>query len=509
MSATVSDKRIAKNTIFLYIRILISICLSLYTSRVVLEMLGIRDYGVYNIVGGLILVLSFLNLSMSGATQRFLNFEMGRGEEGRLAETFSASWVIHVSISLIVLILGETVGLWFVNNCLVIAPERMNAANWTYQFSLISGIFTILMVPFSGAVIAHEKMNIYALFSLLFSFLKLLVVLLLLYVPATDNLIVYAGLILGVTILNFLCYLFYGIVKFSECSLSFKADMPAIKSILKFSGSDIIGTSCFAFESQGVLFILNRVGGTVLNAAGGLANTVGLNINQFGTSLIMAFRPQIIQQYAAKNYANMQRLMINCSKYAIILLAIFAIPVFVEINFVLGIWLKEVPEHTALFCRLILLSAMSQMAVVTLNCGIHATGKMFSFSAITGFTYIIELPIMYWLIQITDNPNWVYIIPVFQLTFLVWLVARMLFNRMSEFKMYRYILKGFISPTVIILFIGTIVLFVSLNLQSGWLRFVISGCLSTGLIGIAAWYVLFDSEMRKEVVVYIKTKLHR
>lgn len=501
-----NEKRIAKNTVFLYVRILLSVALSLYTSRVVLEALGVADYGVYNVVGGLIVILSFLNGTMSGATQRFLNFEMGRGQEGRLAETFSAAWVIHLSIAGIVILLGETIGLWIVNHFLEIAPERMVAANWTYQFSLFGGVFAVLMVPFTGAVFAHEKMNVYAIITLAFSVMKLGVVLLILYSARADNLITYAGLMLGVSFLHFLFYVIYCLSKFSECRLSVAAEKNTVTTILKFSGSDLIGTSCYTIENQGVLVILNKIGGTVLNAAGGLATTVTLTINQFGTSLIMAFRPQIIKQYAAHNYEMMQRLMVNCAKYSIILLSLIAVPVYVEMEFVLNVWLTDVPDHTLAFCRIAMLASMSQMTISTLNCGIHATGKIFSFSVITGLTYLIELPIMYALIVLTGSPSWVYILPVFQLTFNIGLISVMLRKRMREFKIAGFITRGFLAPTLVTLVCAAISFIPEFYMSAGWGRFIVVALTSTALLGALSWSTLFDSEMRSEIIAYIKSK---
>lgn len=506
--AELNEKRIAKNTVFLYIRILISIGLSLYTSRVLLEMLGVRDYGVYNVVGGLIVILSFLNGTMSGATQRFLNFEMGRGVEGKLYETFSASFVIHLSICGVVLVLGETIGLWAVNHFLVIAPERMVAANWTYQFSLIGGILTVMMVPFTGAVFAHEKMNIYAIVTLVFSFTKLAIVLLLLYVSAVDNLIVFSALMMGASLIQFFCYFIYCFKKFPECRPALTAPKSTIKGMLKYSVSDLIGTSCYTIENQGVLVILNRFGGTALNAVGGLAQTVALTLNQFGSSLIMAFRPQIIKQYAAQDFATMQRLLINCSKYAILLLALFAVPAFVETDFILNVWLKEVPPLTALFTRLILLSSFSQMAVTSLACGIHASGKIFNYSAITGFSYIILLPIMYLLIDLTDYPAWVYILPIFQLTFNVFLIAWMLRNRVAQFQIFKFSINGFIAPSLICALCALIAFIPVFFMYEGWLRFICVGAISTLTIIFSSWFILFDAEMRVETLSMIKAKLH-
>lgn len=479
------EKRIFRNAFVLYGRILISVCLSLYSSRVILEALGIRDYGIYNVVGGVIALLSFLNATMSGATQRFLNFEMGRGRHDRLSDIFSSAWAIHMVIALAVVVLGETIGLWAVNNFLVIAPERMAAARLTYQFSLGAGVLAVLTVPFSGAVFAHEKMKVYAAFSLTFSILKLAVALAILYFASFDNLIVFSGLMFVVQIVHFCCFMFYGIRKFPECTLRIVVCRRAIRHMLRFSGSDMIGTSCATIEQQGILVILNRFGGTVLNAAGGLASMVILTVNQFGAEIIMSFRPQIIRRYAAGCFDEMQRLLAKCANLSILLMAFFAVPCFVEIDFVLHVWLKTVPAHTSDFCRIGLMASMSQMAVITLACGIHATGKVFSYSVITGITYLIELPATYILIVRTQNPDWAYILPVVQLTFNTFMVAWMLRCRIAQFKIIHFITRGFVLPTAITVGCVMVGRLISANMEPGWLRFLAVGCASGAIIALA------------------------
>ncbi|MDE6334506.1 MAG: hypothetical protein K2L77_07660 [Muribaculaceae bacterium] len=504
-----NDRRIARNTVFLYIRMLLTMGVSLYTSRVVLEVLGVADYGVYNVVGGLVVMLSFLNGTMSGATQRFMNFEMGRGVEGRLRETFASAWVIHVSIAAVLLVVGETAGLWFVNNILVIDETRMHAAYWTYQYSLFGSIFAVLLVPFNGAIFAHERMNVYAYITLLFTFLKLGVALLLLYVASADTLVTYSALILCVNIVNFLCYYIYCLRNFKECRMSFKAPVSQIKAMLVYSGSDLIGTACYTIENQGVLVILNRIGGTTLNAAGGLCMTVCSAVSQFGSSIVMAFRPQIIKQYAAGDYSYMQTLMVNCSKYAILLLSVFAIPVFVEMDYLLALWLKEVPDYTALFCRLALLMAVSQMTVYTLNAGIHATGKIFKFSAFTGLSYIVELPVMYILMRWTDNPAWAYIVPIFQMMFNVLLISVMLRDRMPEFAVRHFLISGYLSPVAVVLAVGSAVYYAAQVVPDSFLRVVVVGLISILLLLTISWTVLLTPRMRREVAEAIKKKLNR
>lgn len=505
MTAT-KDKVIARNTVFLYMRMILTLGIQLYTSRVVLDVLGVDDYGIYNVVGGLIVIMSFLNGAMSGATQRFLNFEMGLGEKGNLKLTFSSAMVIHLIIAGLLLLIGETVGLWFVNSYLNIDPSRMDAANWVYQFSLVSGVFTILTVPFNGAVFAHERMDAYAYITMIFTLLKLGIALLLIFVATADNLIVYAALVMLATIVQFLCFAIYSYINFSECRGRLTTSKTVAMNILKYSGSDIVGTTCYTVENQGVLVILNKFGGTALNAAAGLCVTVNVSLYQFGSSIVTAFIPQIVQQYAAKNYGRMNALMVNCSKFSILLFSLFSIPAFVEMDLVLDIWLKEVPPYTSLFCRLALLMSLSQVAVITIASGIHATGRILGFSVATGLFYLIELPIMYYLIKYTGNPAWAYIVSVIQMVGMVALEEFLLYRRMPEFAVARFAIDAYLKPVGLTLAVGAVTWVLASQMPEGFVRLALVCCFSSVVLISLAWKLILTAEMKKDVKELINKK---
>lgn len=513
MSRTTS-KRIARNSVYLYLRMLITLFVSLYTSRVMLQVLGVRDYGVYNVVGGMVVILSFLNGTMSGTTQRFLNYEMGRADEGRLPRTFEAAFVIHLCISGVLLLLGETIGLWYVNNRLVIEPERMIAANWTYQFTLIGGVCTIMQVPFSGAILAHEHMNAYAYINLIFTFLKLGVTVALLYIGEIDNLIIYAALIFAVTLFTTILFAWYCIRRFSECRLSIRWNKAEISDMTKYSLSDLFGTTCYTIENQGVIVILNKIGGTILNAAGGLSVTVGNSLFQFGTSIITAFRPQIIQQYACRNYEYMQTLLINCSRFSILLMGMFAIPAFAQMDYLLNLWLTVVPPYTIDFCRISLVALLSMLSLQTLNAAMHATGKILTFSIVTGISYLLELPIIYYLIRYSDNPRWAYYVPFFQLAICVFIVAGMFKYRLPEFRAWQYLLKGYLLPWALIISLGALIFLLqpqlsAWGLHTGFLKLIVVGLLSVILVCAFSWLLVLPQEARNEVRAFISRKTEK
>ena len=267
-----NNKRIAKNTIMLYLRMFLTMVVGLYTSRVVLQTLGVEDYGIYGVVGGIVAMMGFLNASMSGATSRFLTFELGRGDKERLSKTFSSALVVHIIIAVIVFVVAETVGLWFLCYKLVIPENRMVAAHWVYQLSILSSMITITQVPYNSSIIAHEKMDVYAYVEILNVTLKLLIVYLLV-IGNFDKLILYAILMFAVSVIIMMVYRIYCLRRFEECKFRLFLDKDYLKPLLSFSGWDLYGNTDFSVRQQGANFLLNMFYGVVLNAAYNIATT--------------------------------------------------------------------------------------------------------------------------------------------------------------------------------------------------------------------------------------------
>ena len=504
------DRRIARNTAFLYGKMLLTICISLYTSRVVLDTLGVADFGTYSIVGCVVTVFAFLNGSMAGATQRFLNYEMGLGTRGKLTHTFAASLLIHIGIALLLFVVGETVGLWYVNCWLKVAPERLMAANITYQLSLVAGAVSIIQVPFTASVISHERMDIFAYVSLLNAVLRLAVALSLMFIGNADSLIVYAVLMLLASVIVMMCYVVYCRRHFKECQFKRAVPMRILRGILKFSMSDIFGNLCYTLRVQGMPMILNRFGGTVLNAAAGLTVTVSGAITQFGTSIIAAFRPQIIQQYAAQNFENMQRLMINCSKYAVLMVALFAIPAIIKIDLLLGLWLKQVPAYTNIFCQLTIMAGICELVVFTLNCGIHATGRILRMSVITGIIYLVELPVMWCAIWWTHQPWVVYAIHVMVMMLIALIVAIILRRQMTGFAIGRFAIRAVIMPAFIIVAAAAAAFAVSMAIENEWADIVATTLTSTAVLASLTWIFVLDRDTRADLLNKLRNKFtHR
>ena len=396
MPSQSNKKRIAKNTVALYIRMLLGLVVSLYTSRVVLATLGVEDFGVYGVVGGVVGMFSFLNAAQRGATSRFITFELGKGEKGRLDETFVSTRIVHIGIALLVVLLVETVGVWFLNNKLVIPEGRMYAAHWVLQLSILTTFLGIVQTPYGALIIAHEKMGIYAYVELLHVFLKLGIVYLLV-IGHFDKLILYAILQAAVSVIILLIYRIYCLRHFPTTRAKFVWKKDILKSLLSFSGYNLFGNMGGVVNLQGTNFVVNIFFGVVYNAAVGIASTVAGAVEGFASNVMTAFRPQITKDYAREDYASFESYLGLAIKTILAVYCIVAIPAYIEIDKVLSIWLKEVPTCSAIFCRFMLVNIFFATLRYIITIGIHATAKVKAISLITGLLQIMN-PFVIWLL---------------------------------------------------------------------------------------------------------------
>lgn len=418
-----NNKRIAKNTIMLYLRMFFTMVVGLYTSRVVLQTLGVEDYGIYNVVGGVVTMLSFLNAAMSNSTSRYLTYEIGRKNISALNETFSTSFIIHLLIACIILFLCETIGLWFLCNKMVIPEDRMLAAHFIYQCSIISTIINITQVPYNAVLIAHEKMNVYAYVELLNVSLKLLIVYLLVIGPL-DKLILYSLLSLLVSFVIACIYRLYGFNHYSECRIKFVFDKNIAKPMLGFTGWTLFGNMSYVCATQGLNIVLNTFGGPTVNAARAIAVQVQGMLNSFWTNFQTAVNPQIIKNYASKENEKLYNLVIQSSYFSFLLLALFSIPVFVEAPFLMGLWLTNVPDNTILFVRLALLVSLIECMSEPLVTAIKATAKIKKYQVLVSSILFLALPISYWLLTKGYPPYIVYVVNILisMITFVIRIV---------------------------------------------------------------------------------------
>lgn len=399
-----SSKTIAKNTLFLYFRMFLVMGVSLYMSRIVLEQLGISDYGIYSLVGGIVALFGFLNSSMSSATQRYLAFDLGKKDEKKLQKTFSVTLTIHMAIAVLILLVAESIGLWYVNYQVVLPPDRLFAANIVYQFSVLTALIGIIQVPYDALIIAYEKMNIYAYISIFEVSLKLGLVFLLVVYDG-DKLIAYAALIFLVSLIIRIAYQIYCRRNYKASKYSFEYDKVYFKELISYSGWNLFGGIASVSRGQGINIVLNLFFGTVVNAAYGLTLQVQSAVNQFVTNFQKAVNPQIIKTYSEGNFERMHNLIIQSSKFSFLLMLLIVAPILFNTDFILNLWLRNPPEYTTIFVQLGLIGVLIDCISYPFQTGIQATGKIKFYLIVVGGIIIMTLPLTSVWLYFGGNPQ--------------------------------------------------------------------------------------------------------
>lgn len=379
MSDQSQNNRIAKNTAYLYFRTIFILLVSLYTSRIVLKNLGVEDYGIYNVIGGVVGMFSIISGTLSAAISRFITFELGRKNVERLKEIFTVSLIMQICISLIVIFLGETVGLWFVTEKLNIPVERIPAAEWVWHSAIAIFIFSFLRAPYNATIIAHEHMNAFALISVMEAILKLVVVFML-SISSYDKLVTYSLLLVVVSFGVLISHFLYCKLKFSECVITRITDKSISKKIVEFASWTFFNHGASVLNHQGVNILMNLFFGVTSNAARGVTNQVEHAIMQFVNNFTMAVNPQITKSYAIGDKRRMFNLICMGSKYSYYLMLVFALPIFIETDYILSVWLTVVPDDTSCFIKLALIGAMIQMLGNTGYTACMATGTIRRYS---------------------------------------------------------------------------------------------------------------------------------
>ena len=398
-----NNKRLVKNTLLLYIRMLFTMAVGLYMSRLVLKILGVSDYGIYNIVGGVVVLISIINNSLSDGTQRFITFEIGKGENSLVSKCFSLSMTAHMLISIIIIIIGETIGLFYVINYLNIPAGREFATFVTYQLSLLTIVSTILRTPYQASVIAYENMSFYAYISIFDTISKLLLVLILQYV-SYDKLIGYGMLVLIVSIVVTLIYKYYCQSHYKTCNYIPTMDKAYFKKMMTFFGWNFVGTISTAGSTQVGNMIINYFCGTIVNAAYGVANQVNSALNGFATSFQTAFTPQIVKFYSQNEMERMFLLMRRASLLSFYLLFVLSVPFLFEINYVLGVWLEDVPPYSGIFVILLICYNLIDSLQSPLWKAITATGNIKIYEIWLNLLLILNIPISFLLLKKGAEP---------------------------------------------------------------------------------------------------------
>lgn len=500
------NKRIAKNTIAIYLRMFISIIVSLYTSRVVLQVLGASDYGIYALVGGVVTMFSFMNNALGGATSRFINYAMGLKDKEYLKKTFRTALLAHIIIALSVLILCETIGVWMLIHKLVIPEERMFAAHVILQFSILSMCIGILQGPFTACVIAHERMGFFAYVEILVVILKLAIVYILLIVHA-DQLIVYSLLVCLVSVFSMMIYVSYSAKKFLEVSFVPVYQKDMLYPMLSFSGWRLFGCISATFSDQGRNILLNVFWGTILNAAAGLANTIQSVIAGFAYNVMVPFRPQIVTCYAKGEYARMQLLCERAFAYSNLLFLLVGIPVFAECDFLLNLWLVEVPEFTSSFVRATLIAALIANNYGFLGTIIGAAGKIRLSQLVIGVCSLLTILVSYPFLFYGFSPMWVYYsLVIFNL--LIFLSNFFLIKKyIPSLSLRGLFVNGFLKDILIFVCSVVVVLMICSFIKLDLLRLIVIVFFNTVIIGVGCYFLLMTGSVRKELLGKIKTWL--
>ena len=484
-NATNRGRRIAKNTLMLYIRMLFLMLVGLYTSRVVLSALGESDFGIYGVVGGVVAMFTIISGSLSAAITRFITFEMGKGTDGRLSAVFSSAVTIQIILALIVLIIAEPVGIWFIENKLNIPADRMDAAHWVYQFSLLTFVINIVSVPYNASIIAHEKMSAFAAIGIFEGMAKLGVAFLILHSPV-DRLVYYAFLMCLVAVSVRFAYTLYCRRNFDECSYSFVWDGKLLRQMSAFAGWNFIGVASGALRDHGGNILINIFSGPVANAARAVSVQLGGAVQSFVTNFMTAVNPQITKSYAAQESDYTMRLVFRSSRYAYFLLFMIALPVLLQTPFLLDFWLGNPPERSVAFVRLALVLAMSECISTPLVTLMLATGRIRNYQIIVGGLQLMNLPVSYLVLKNGAAPESILVVAIV-ISQLCLFARLMLLRRMTGLSLGDFLRQVYLR----VLFVTSAAFlpswWLSLQLGDGAWAFVFTCMISVVISGLAIW----------------------
>lgn len=492
-----NNKRIAKNTLFLYFRMMFTMGVSLYTSRVVLNNLGVQDYGIYNVVGGVIAMFSFLNGSMSSATQRFITYAIGKGDQQQLEKVFSTSLQIHALISLVVVILGETIGLWFLYEKLVIPDDRMTAAVWVYQCSILAAIVSIMSVPYNASIVAHEKMSAFAYISILEVSLKLFIVLMLVLSP-WDKLITYAVFYFLIQLLIRCIYARYCSKNFPESKYHHVFHYPLLKEMGSFAGWSFWGNLAAILYTDGLNMMLNMFFGPLVNAARGIAVQVQGAVLQFVSNFQMALNPQITKNFAVGNLKQMHMLMFCSARFSYYLLFMLTLPIMLETEWILTLWLKTVPHEAIIFTQLMICITLIYTTANPCIIANQATGKVKKYQAVCGGILLLILPLSYIVLKLGAPAYSVFVVQ-FVIELFAQLARMIMLRKLIDLSVIQYFTNIYLPILGVTLISVIIPVFVHINIENAFLRFLMV-CITTVFSVCAVAYCIGLSKSEKNFV---------
>ncbi len=499
------NKRIVKNTIYLYIRLIISILIGLYTSRAFLDALGVEDYGIYNVVGGFVTMLSVFTASITSAAQRFITYALGKKDEDNLKKTFSTFASLYIIVAVFIFLLGESLSGVVMEHLLKIPEESVAAGYWVYHLSLLAFSINLMAIPYTATVIAYERMNFYALVSIGESVFKLVIVFLL-YTTSYDRLIVYAALLCAVSVTIRFIYSFYCRRHFAESKFKFGIDKGVFKEVFSYSVWVIIGSSSAIFKEQGVNVVINMFCGVLMNAARGVSVQVSNIINNFSASLGTAISPQITKSYAAGVLDRAIRLTFLLAKVQGVLLLLLSLPIIIETEFLLDLWLVDVPDYAVIFTRWGLILCIARTldgSVVPLNL---ATGKVKWVQITAGGVMLLNLPLSYVALMMGFEPVSTMVIGVI-IEFIVLYIVTLFLRINANFPVWAFFKESIISVVLTGLLAASVPVLIHLKLDYGIVRFLVVGVVSVIMVALVSFLIVFNRTEKNYGIELVKSKI--
>lgn len=501
-----NNKRIAKNSLFLYVRLLLMMAITLFTSRVVLDSLGETDYGIYNVVGGVVAMFSFIQNSLVIAIQRFITFELGTGNKKKLEKVFSTSVNIQLFIAIIIFILIETVGLWFLNTQMSIPEGRMGAANFVLQCSIVTTMISLITVPYNATIIAHEHMAVFAYFSIIEAVLKL-VIAYLLYISQFDNLVLYAILILLVSFLMQSIYGLYCRRKFEEAHFSLGLDKKLFKEMASFAGWSFVGNTSTMLNTHGVNMLINVFFGVKVNAARAIAIQVENAVEQFVNGFTTAINPQITKSYASKDFTYLYILICRGSKFSFFIMLIMVVPLILESDAILRLWLKEVPTYTSIFLKLVLIYSLITSLAKSMVTGILATGIIKRYQIEMNIISVMIFPLS-WIAYYWGAPAYMTYVIAIVIVFFLTFVRLIELKRLISFPVRLYLSQYATVMLIVCLLAFSVPLAIQNFVTLSILRFFLISIISVLWTMMCIYVVGLKRNEREFLVEKIKTYIN-
>ncbi|MEY8686599.1 MATE family efflux transporter [Bacteroides sp. AN502(2024)] len=496
------SKRIAKNTLILYVRMFFLMLVSLYTSRIVLNTLGVEDFGIYNVVGGVVAMFSMLSGSLSAAITRFFTYELGRGNQERLHLIFSSSLTIQLGFALIIVILAETVGLWFLNVKMNIPDARMVASNWVFQFSILTFIINFICLPYNASIIAHERISAFAYISILEAVGKLAIAFLITIAPV-DKLVFYALLMCIVALIVRFAYGRYCKRHFSECIFRPVFDKSTLRQMTGFAGWNLIGAASVVLRDQGGNIVINLFCGPLVNAARGVAFQVNTAVQSFMTNFLTALNPQITKSYASGDHKYMMTLIFQGARLSFYMLLLVSLPVLVNTHYILNLWLNTVPEHAVLFVQLVLIFSLCESISQPLITAMLATGNIRNYLRLVGGLQMMNLPVSYLLLRVGMFPEIVIVVAI--LISQCCLVAHLLMlRRMIGLPVGEYLRKVYMNVIIVAIISSLLPILVTRYLSESFYGFALLCFLSVACTAFATYFIGCNSNERQFVIDKIR-----